>query len=327
MAALLACMLFMARVVCKTQVFDYAAKLAAKLPEVEQVKLSKVMADLRCPVTCWENFLRQADTEQGAVTEEDLEMEAEDERAIPQSKIAAVKENFNKSIGMLLDLLLELMSGKYFQDCCLLASSEDGLAKALTQAQCSSDSADDPAASCNLISQLKIIVEKFDNSHKSVGPSSAPPAPSLLASLANDAEGLAAEETVERERQWKNVQSERRKFVSFSVPRGMNKDGLLNSLRSSGKVFSHKGTLNSSHRLICASADLLEESGAEPWLAQSKPTVDTWKEICNFATCMSGTEDFIILFDGRMREVRRLSESWLQLHVGCSAVEHLQHLA
>ena len=294
--------------VWKSQVFDYAAKLVAKLPDTERVKVSKVIADLRCPVTCWENFLHEADSDQGAVGEEDLEME-DAARAVPQSKIAQVKENFNKSIGMLLDLLLELMSGKFYKDCCRLASGEDGLAKALTQAQNSAEAANNEAASCSLITQLKVIVEKFDNTNKSVGPSSAAPAPSLLASLASVGDSPAAEEIAERERQWKVVQTERRKFVSFSVPRAVTKDALLGAFRSCGKVFSHKGSLNSSHRLVCASADLLTEDGTEPWSTPTKPLEDKWKEICNFTSCMSGTEDFIVVFDGRMREVRRMNDS------------------
>lgn len=106
------------------------------------------------------------------------------------------------------------------------------------------------------------------------------------------------------------MQAERRKFVSFGIPTKVSKDGLLHALRNSGKVFTHKGTLNSSHRLICASADLMAEDGTEPWAQQTSPADGTWKEICAFANALSGPEDFVILFDGRMRNIRRLNESW-----------------
>ncbi|CAE7761892.1 MPK1 [Symbiodinium sp. CCMP2592] len=294
------------------QVFDYAAKLANKLPEPDKVKLTGILAELRCPSTCWEKYLCHADADQGAAGEDDMDGEdPEDvERPVPQSKIGAVKEGFNKAIGMLLDLLLELMSGKYYKDCCMLASSEDGLAKALTAAQLGSSDDTEHEEPCALITQMKIIVDKFDNSTKSVGATSAAPAPSLLQSLAKASEADTPEECVERERQWKAVQTERRKFVSFSVPNKISKDCLVNAFRGCGKVFTHKGTLNSSHRLIVASADLLAEAGTDPWLKGTPPS-EEWKEICAFAKDISGPEDFVVLFDGRMREIRRVSEDLL----------------
>ncbi|CAE7431728.1 Cdkl4 [Symbiodinium sp. CCMP2592] len=293
------------------QVFDYAAKLANELPEPDKVKLTGILAELRCPSTCWEKYLCHADADQGAAGEDDMDGEdPEDvERPVPQSKIGAVEEGFNKAIGMLLDLLLELMSGKYYKDCCMLASSEDGLAKALTAAQLGSSDDTEHEEPCALITQMKIIVDKFDNSTKSVGATSAAPAPSLLQSLAKASEADTPEECVERERQWKAVQTERRKFVSFSVPNKISNDCLVNAFRGCGKVFTHKGTLNSSHRLIVASADLLSEAGTDPWLKGTPPS-EEWKEICAFAKDISGPEDFVVLFDGRMREIRRVSESW-----------------
>ncbi|CAE7443871.1 MPK1 [Symbiodinium sp. CCMP2592] len=294
------------------RVFDYAAKLANKLPEPDKVKLTGILAELRCPSTCGEKYLCHADADQGAAGEDDMDGEdPEDvERPVPQSKIGAVKEGFNKAIGMLLDLLLELMSGKYYKDCCMLASSEDGLAKALTAAQLGSSDDTEHEEPCALITQMKINVDKFDNSTKSVGATSAAPAPSLLQSLAKASEADTPEECVERERQWKAVQTERRKFVSFSVPNKISKDCLVNAFRGCGKVFTHKGTLNSSHRPIVASADLLAEAGTDPWLKGTPPS-EEWKEICAFAKDISGPEDFVVLFDGRMPEIRRVSEDLL----------------
>ena len=104
--------------------------------------------------------------------------------------------------------------------------------------------------------------EQFDGNSKSVAVSTSAPAPSLLNSLTShgtdvpDADG-------ERERHWKTVQGERKRFVSFSVPKTWTSDGLGGAFRSAGKVFNHSRTLNSSHRLIVASADLLHEEGDE----------------------------------------------------------------
>ena len=144
----------------------------------------------------------------------------------------------------------------------------------------------------------------FAGNSKSVGLAGAAPAPSLLATLQPG--GDDAQLQVERERQWKL--NERKKYVSFAVPPKWDKDSLMAAFRASGKVFAHKGSLNSSHRLICASADLFHECEKEPWSQQSKPCVSTWKDICEFCCSLSGSEDFIMLFDGRMRDVRRVHE-------------------
>ena len=282
--------------------------MVAKLTDPERAKLEPVLKELRDPGTCWAKYLSQPDAEQGPIGEDDLDMGEESTAcAVPQSAIGAVKEGFNKAIGMLLDLVLDLMSGKFFPDCRMIASYDpgQGLLKAMLQAQ-SADEHDD-VSNCSLVQQLKIIVEKFENSSKSVDAVSTAPAPSLFAALTADA-AASSDEVAERERQWKHVQGERRKYITFSVPRTLGKDAILQSFRACGKVFAHKGNLNSSHRLICASADLLSENAPEPWSTQTKPNASDWQEISAFAISLSGPEDFLVLCDGRMRDIRRLSE-------------------
>jgi hypothetical protein len=151
----------------------------------------------------------------------------------------------------------------------------------------------------------------FDGHSKSISPSNAAPAPSLLTVLT--AEGkLDHEADAERDRHWKMIQSERRRFVSFGIPKSWSKESLLASFRASGKVFAHSGQLNSNHRLICASADLLFEHGDEPWATPSVPPPNLWKEILAFmGSSATGPADFVMAFDGRMREMRRLSAAWL----------------
>jgi len=161
-----------------------------------------------------------------------------------------------------------------------------------------------------LVKQIRLITQQFDGNSKSVAVSTSAPAPSLLNSLTShgtdvpDADG-------ERERRWKTVQGERKRFVSFSVPKTWTSDGLGGAFRSAGKVFNHSGTLNSSHRLIVASADLLHEEGDEPWLSLQSPASNLWKDIVTFCSSASGNTDFVMLFDGRMRQIRRTNESWL----------------
>lgn len=125
-------------------------------------------------------------------------------------------------------------------------------------------------------------------------------------------DGAAAESEAEREAAWKKVQAERRKFVTFSYPRTWAKDQIINAFRSSGKVFSYTGELNSAHRLFVASADLLHEEGDEPWNAPCPPAASMWKEITSFITSTSGPADFAMLFDGRMREIRRQNEALIE---------------
>ena len=94
------------------------------------------------------------------------------------------------------------------------------------------------------------------------------PAPPLIQTLGGDSS--KDEEAEACNRVWKQVQNERKKFVSFSCPKGYGKDNLIAALKAGGKVYTFSGQLNSSHRLFCASADLLDEEGAEPLLCQNQ---------------------------------------------------------
>ena len=163
--------------------------------------------------------------------------------------------------------------------------------------------ADSGAKVPELVKQLHLITTQFDGHSKSVSASSSAPVPSILSQLAASSGQVDAD--AERERQWKTVQQERRRFVSFGVPKAWNKDGLMNCYRNSGKVFSFSGVLNTSHRLFSGAADLLKEEGDEPWSAPTPPTEKTWKEVTGFLTACSGQTDFAMAFDGRMRDVRR----------------------
>ena len=214
--------------------------------------------------------------------------------------LAEVKEGFNRATGLLLDLLVQLMSFRYMSDLQDIASSCGSLVKALQQAEDQALVDSKEYKMPELVKQIRLITQQFDGNSKSVAVSTSAPAPSLLNSLTShgtdvpDADG-------ERERH----------FVSFSVPKTWTSDGLGGAFRSAGKVFNHSGTLNSSHRLIVASADLLHEEGDEPWLSLQSPASNLWKDIVTFCSSASGNTDFVMLFDGRMRQIRRTNESWL----------------
>lgn len=115
---------------------------------------------------------------------------------------------------------------------------------------------------------LHVITTQFDGHSKSVAASSSAPVPSILSQLAASSGQVDAD--AERERQWKLVQQERMRFVSFGVPKTWNKEGLMNCFRNSGKVFGHSGVLNASHRLFSAAADLFQEEGDDPWSAPTQ---------------------------------------------------------
>jgi hypothetical protein len=274
------------------QVFEYAEKLLSKLPEPELQKAKAVLEDLLSPLRCWEKFLQpdeKALADTGFLHEDDLEEEGACAVVVPSGPLAAIKEIFNKATGQLFDLVLELVSGKHYSDCQELASQAGGLIKALQ----------DIEQDLEFLRQLRLVTELVDGSQsKSVTASTAAPAPSLLTQLTSTGQ-VNAEADAERERHWKIVQSERRKIVSFGVPK---------SCRACGKVFSYAGQLNTSHRLLCASADLMTEQGDEPWVAPSVPPAQLWKEVLAFMTSSAtGAADFVMAFDGRMREVRRLN--------------------
>ena len=220
------------------------------------------------------------------------------------SALAVVKEKFNRAAGMLLDFLVEVMCGRHLQDCRQVAQSNEPLSKLLQE------TGTDDGKEIDFVVQLREIVKAFDNSTKSVSSkTTSAPAPSLMATL----QGQPMEEVQQdRERVWRLVQAERRKYVTLSVVKAYKTDAIMACFRASGKVYSHNGTLNSSHRLVCASADLVTENTPDPWLSASKPDTASWKSICEFCASCSGSTDFVILFDGRMREIRRANASWRQ---------------
>lgn len=291
-----------------SEVFGYAEKLLGRLPGPDADKAAKVLEELLEPDRCWEKFLKPED--KAALPDCYHEDDLEDEEGIvvvPAGPMASVKESFNKATGMLFDLLLELVSGKHLADCQQIANQPSGLAKLLAEME----TADDAGDAVDLLKQLHLVTTLFDGqTSKSVSASSAVPAPSLLSQLAATGE-MNCEVDLDRERAWKSVQAERRKLASFSIPKTWSKDALLASFRGCGKVFSHNGILNTSHRLFVASADLLVEHGDEPWANSSVPPAGLWKEIVTFlGATASGPADFIMAFDGRMRDVRRWNAPW-----------------
>ena len=112
------------------KVFDYAEKLCSKLPETDRLKLRGVFQELLKPQTCREKYCQGSPD--CKLCERDDE---EDEIEVPAGPLADVKASFNKTAGVLLDLLFQLVTGQYLSDCQQLATEPAGLLKALQAAE------------------------------------------------------------------------------------------------------------------------------------------------------------------------------------------------
>ena len=276
-----------------------------------------LIEDVRNPLTCWNRFLKPSSFNALVPLSGDNEECDEGGQALLEAQDSALnqaKGGYNRAVGDLLDLLVNLMQGKHTESLKNLSQSGEPLAKAI-QAAASLEDETEKKKLPEMVIQLCLVIRAFDIKAGKVSGTATTPAPSLISTLAQgkDADHLA-HITADRERVWKLVQAERRKYVTFSTPRGSDvKDSLQNALRASGKVHSFNGTLNASHRLFCASADLWSESVSEPWLNSTVPKESDWKLITDFCCNTGGATDFGMMFDGRMREVRRFNESCVTL--------------
>ena len=298
-------------------IFDFLHPLLQKMPESDSKKCADVMADIRNPLKCWQTFLH-AESEVGdaETLQEDEVAEATAAEDANRNELEKKKADFNKATGALLELLVDLMRGKHLEDCKELANNETKISEAVSQAARQSQQSQQSSAN-DLIKSLCTVVQAFDTSNKSISAtiSSSCPAPSLISTL-NAAE--KEESAAKREHVWKLVQAERRKWVTFSVPKSFtSKEHLLAAFRASGKVFGHSGQLNVNHRLLVASADLLTEAASEPWTQLPSPDKTAWKAICDFSSSSSGSTDFTLLFDGRIRDMRKVLAPWLCLSKLC----------
>ena len=284
--------------------------LVGKLPELESQKCAKVISEMKNPHTCWSEFFAGETAASDVVKEEDDDEDAA-AGVVEASKLNTLKGEFNKATGSLLELLMDLMRGQFLGDCRKLSQENVKLAQAVADAAAPAipDKDEQPGSSSfGLVKSLVLVVQSFDTATKSVSLQAPLPMPSLVQSLNPDKSSEA--DAACRERAWKQVQTERRKFVSFSVAK-YSKDALQTAFRNCGKVWAHKGDLNSSHRFIVGSADLLLECAQQPWFSASVPTADAWTCVTDFCMGIVGAADFVFLFDGRMREIRRVHVTWL----------------
>ena len=173
------------------------------------------------------------------------------------------------------------MGGGFKEDLKSLAAQPSmTLLKALSDAaSLGAEGNDKDVPGGQLVKQLNVIVQQFDGGNgKAVTPSASAPAPTLLSTLHEETQGQA--DNGERERAWKQVQQEIRKFVTLSTPRAFTKDGLASAWRSCGQVFQHAGSLNTSRT----------EDTSEPWSSETKPPDNLRKDVTDFATSVTGSQ-------------------------------------
>lgn len=301
-----------------------AESLLQQLGEPEQTKSLAMIKSILNPLQCWQLYLLP-DTSTGTSTtavmqdgDEDA-FEAEEnsmESGNCNAALSKAKAEVNRATGNLYDFLVDVMSCKYLDDLREIAKGTEAIPKLLqqhmtAQSNPAESKEQSPVVSCDFVKKFAVVVKAFEHNSKSFAADSAVPAPSILTTLNKDQ--TSDDLKGERERVWKLVQAERRKYINFSVVKAMSTEALRTLFTSSGKVFNHSGSLNSSHRLVCASADLMVEDVKEPWLHYSKPEEKSWKSIQEFCTTTHGNSDFAMIFDGRMREVRRWNVALLTL--------------
>lgn len=301
------------------QVIEFLIPLKDKLPEVEGKKLDAAIGSLVDPRQCWSRFLEADRAGDGLLIKEEDDLEAEPAPAAPAedtSPLDTLKAEFNKATGSMLDLILDLMRGKSLEDCRTLGAGNLKLPQAVSDAakNLQGDNKSETSVT-ELVKAVCLVVQSFDTNAKSVSISAAAPAPSLITTLNSNADG--GEDVADRERIWRLVQGERRKYITFSVVPKHSKEAMTNAFRQCGKVWSFSGQLNSSHRLITASADLMPETSAEPWLNFSPPATDVWKSVAEFCMGVTGSTDFSLMCDGRMREMRRIHAPCLLSLASC----------
>lgn len=138
-----------------------------------------------------------------------------------------------------------------------------------------------------------------------------PPSLRALVRQVSDPANAGAGDAEAREHAWKEAQKLRRKFVRLEAVATPSVAALQNVWQKSGPVRNFNATLKESHRLFLVSGDLAFEGNKAPWASlSSKPSA--MKPLLEFvAGAALGPADFVVVFDGRQREIRRTIEDTL----------------
>jgi hypothetical protein len=145
------------------------------------------------------------------------------------------------------------------------------------------------------------------------------PAPSLRELVRQHSDGAdpkAAE--AERADVWKRAQAQRKKLISLGVVKDSTKAvGFQECLKKKGGDASKfVGKLGEEHRMFVASADLVSQSGADPWIKPSIPDAKDFDAMLTFLSGSRGVGDITCGFDGCIRSTRRTLEDNLFNTIG-----------
>ena len=150
------------------QALDFLNPLVEKLQDSEKQSCFDAISKLRNPTQCWTEFLKpQLD----AQSDEGVGEDDPDPLDIPETALDSLKSGFNKATGALLDLMFDLMCGRYLQACTQLSSSAEKLPKLIameSQGGNASDASDLPKDLKKLIQHILLVVQNFDTSAESV---------------------------------------------------------------------------------------------------------------------------------------------------------------
>ena len=136
-----------------------------------------------------------------------------------------------------------------------------------------------------------------------------------LARIKSDPDAMDKAEQIQEERLrvWREAKVQRRKFVQLLTWQP-GSQGLEATVAKAKSVAKFASKLNEAHRLFVFSADLFAEAPGESWKTEPKTSADALKPYMDFLGTRTGECDFVFIFDGRVRSVRRLIDGALERH-------------
>ncbi len=230
----------------------------------------------------------------------------EDQEDVPGTAcpVQATREKLGQVSGHLFDLLMAIYVGGYDRSLKALAGQTGN-----NQAAIASKLLDDDETSDDLIKAVRDLLRKMEQCKGTVqvqAVSAPPPSLRTLTRISSNPTDHANEVAMqERARVWSEAQQIRKKVVSVATAK--TKDGIS---RLVSKVFNNwKPVRKENHRAFFLAADLVVENAEKPWVQLSSYNKDELKNQLEFLESWPcGACDFIIMFDGRSRDARRVMD-------------------
>ena len=158
---------------------------------------------------------------------------------------------------------------------------------------------------------LKELMRSLHAAENVVKATGSVPQASLRSLVRQHSDG-ADPKAVEAERAdvWKRAQTQRRKFVTLALVKNATAKASYQEVlnKRGGDVAKFQGRPGEEVRMFAMSADLLNQSGDEPWKKASEPEPNSFKAILEFLSGCRGVADATVAFDGCVAKVRRQIE-------------------